>query len=148
MNPNLVTVSWKKTILHRKASFKEWKRVNNPATLARVHVRKIWPLWYGNWFPQLPENQPLDVTTQIWVVLLIGWSKFPTRHEQSEVLARWNFCARLLDVFSQRNKWWRLKMFFDWENTLLDLHDWSDRTQPHPIIANHCFFYCLLGGNV
>ena len=26
------------------------------------------------------------VTTQIWVVLLIGWSKFPTRHNQSEAL--------------------------------------------------------------
>ena len=79
MNPNLVTVSWKKTILHSKASFKEWKRVNNPAesTLASFHMRKIWPLWYGNWFPQLPENQPLDVATQIWVVLLIDWSKFP-----------------------------------------------------------------------
>ena len=142
MNPNLVTVSSKKTILHSKASFKEWKRVNNPAesTLARVHVRKIWPLWYGNWFPQLPENQPLGVTTQIWVVLLIGWSKFPHTAQTIRSKARWNFCARLLDVFSQRNKWWRLKMFFDWENTLLDLHDWSDRTKSYPIIANHCFF--------
>ena len=24
------------------------------------------------------------VTSQVWVVLLIGWSKFPLRHEQSE----------------------------------------------------------------
>ena len=23
-------------------------------------------------------------TSQVWVVLLIGWSKFPSRHEQSE----------------------------------------------------------------
>ena len=28
------------------------------------------------------------VTTQIWVVLLIGWSKFPTWHDQSEALPR------------------------------------------------------------
>ena len=28
------------------------------------------------------------VTTQIWVVLLIGWSKFPTRHDQSKALPR------------------------------------------------------------
>ena len=28
------------------------------------------------------------VTTQIWVVLLIGWNKFPTRHDQSEALPR------------------------------------------------------------
>ena len=31
------------------------------------------------------------VTTQIWVVLLIGWSKF---HHSSV----WNFCTRFLDV--------------------------------------------------
>ena len=24
------------------------------------------------------------VTSQVWVVLLIGWSKFPSRYEQSE----------------------------------------------------------------
>ena len=28
------------------------------------------------------------VTTRIWVVLLIGWSKFPTRHDQSEARPR------------------------------------------------------------
>ena len=28
------------------------------------------------------------VTNQIWVVLLIGWSKFPMRHNQSEALPR------------------------------------------------------------
>ena len=28
------------------------------------------------------------VTTQIWVVLLIGWIKFPMQHEQSEALPR------------------------------------------------------------
>ena len=28
------------------------------------------------------------VTTQIWVVLLIGWSKFHKRHDQSETLPR------------------------------------------------------------
>ena len=28
------------------------------------------------------------VTTQIWVVLLIGWIEFPTRHDQSESLPR------------------------------------------------------------
>ena len=28
------------------------------------------------------------VTTRIWVVLLIGWSKFPMRHDQSEALPR------------------------------------------------------------
>ena len=28
------------------------------------------------------------VTTQIWKVVMIGWSKFPTRHDQSEALPR------------------------------------------------------------
>ena len=28
------------------------------------------------------------VTTQIWVVLLIGWTRFPRRHDQSEALPR------------------------------------------------------------
>ena len=28
------------------------------------------------------------VTTQIWLVLLIGWSTFATRHDQSEELLR------------------------------------------------------------
>ena len=45
--------------------------------------------------------------TQIWVVLLIGWSKFLMHHNQSEALPRsgkhhasvWNFCT-----------WWRHKM--------------------------------------
>ena len=57
------------------------------------------------------------VTTRIWVVLLICWSKFPTWHDQSEALPRsrytswrgdassvWNFCARFSD------EWWRLEM--------------------------------------
>ena len=45
--------------------------------------------------------------TQIWVVLLIGWSKFFMHHNQSEALPRsgkhhvsvWNFCT-----------WWHHKM--------------------------------------
>ena len=55
------------------------------------------------------------VTTRIWVALLICWSKFPTRHDQSEALPRYgywrcdasaeyNFCARFSD------QWWRLEM--------------------------------------
>ena len=38
------------------------------------------------------------VTTQIWVVLLIGWNKFPTRHDQSEAL--------------RRSGWWRVNSSF------------------------------------
>ena len=35
---------------------------------------------------EIPLRWP--VTTQIWVVPLIGWIKFPTRHDQSEALPR------------------------------------------------------------
>ena len=52
------------------------------------------------------------VTTQIWVVHLIGWSKFSTNQKHhsdlgSDALSVWNFCA---DVISGGNQWWRLKM--------------------------------------
>ena len=58
------------------------------------------------------------VTTQIWVVLLIGWSKFPrgrTNREQNPDLGNdtssvWNFCSRLSDVISRGNQWWLHEM--------------------------------------
>ena len=51
------------------------------------------------------------VATQICVELLIGWSTFPTRHDQSKPLldqgrdtsSVWYFCARSLDVISRGN---------------------------------------------
>ena len=51
------------------------------------------------------------VTTQIWKVLLIGWSKFPYETNdqkfysdlESERSLAWNFCARPSDVISQGN---------------------------------------------
>ena len=58
------------------------------------------------------------VTTQIWVVLLIGWNKFPRgttnqKHypdQGRDTSSVWNFCARFSDVISRRNRWWRLEM--------------------------------------
>ena len=57
------------------------------------------------------------VTSQICsIVLLIGWSKFPSWHDQSEALCRrgysdlssvWNFIS---DVISRANQQWRRKM--------------------------------------
>ena len=55
-------------------------------------------------------------TTQIWVVLLIGWIKFPTWQDQSEALPRcdlgyidtssvWNFCPLFSDVIWRGNQW-------------------------------------------
>ena len=47
------------------------------------------------------------VTTQIWVMLLIGWSKFPTRLNQSEALPRsgkWHLISiKLLRSFLRRH---------------------------------------------
>ena len=58
------------------------------------------------------------VTTQIWVVLLTGWSRFPwgTTNQKhypdpgSDPSSVWNFCAHFSDVISQGNRWWRREM--------------------------------------
>ena len=58
------------------------------------------------------------ITTQIWVVILISWSKFPIRHSQSKALPRSgldtssvrNACTCFSDVISQGNRWWHHKM--------------------------------------
>ena len=62
------------------------------------------------------------VTTQIWVVLLIGWSKFHKCQDQLEAL--WNFCACFSDVNSQGNRWWwceMLSVFSGYIKLLLEL---------------------------
>ena len=54
------------------------------------------------------------VTTQIWTVLLIGWSKFPRETAdqtfysdlESERSSAWNFYARSSDVISQGTSHW------------------------------------------
>ena len=58
------------------------------------------------------------VTTQIWVMLVIGWSKFPTRLYQSEPLPRsgkWyvismELLRSFLNVISRGNQWQRREM--------------------------------------
>ena len=66
------------------------------------------------------------VTTQLWVVPLIGWGKFPSTHDQSEALPRsqiwvvlligcnttwvWNFLACLWDVTLRGNQWYHHEM--------------------------------------
>ena len=54
-------------------------------------------------------------TTQIKIALLIGCSKLPSRHNQSEqyqdqasnTSSVWNFCTWSSDSISQGNQWWR-----------------------------------------
>ena len=58
------------------------------------------------------------VTTQIGVLLLIGWSKFHKRHDQPEAVPDLgsdsssvrNFCARFSGDISAGNQWWHRKM--------------------------------------
>jgi len=60
------------------------------------------------------NSKLMTCTTQIFVVLLIGWKKIPSRHNQSEAIPRSeyctssvrNFCARYSDVVLQ-GLWWR-----------------------------------------
>ena len=69
------------------------------------------------------------VTTQIWVVLLIGWSKFWTNQKHylylnSVASSVWNFCTRFSVVISWGNQWWRCEIsgvFSGWENCNLKL---------------------------
>ena len=75
-------------------------------------------------------------TTEIWVVLLIGCSKFPTRHDQSGALPRsgywtssvWNVCAPSSDVISRGNQWWRQEMsvFFSGYHSVPPLPQYSN----------------------
>ena len=51
-------------------------------------------------------------TTQVWAVLLIGWSKFSTNQKHypdlgSDTSSVWDFYARFSDVISRGNQWWR-----------------------------------------
>ena len=58
------------------------------------------------------------VTTQIWVVLLIGWINFSrgtTNQKQypdlgSDASSVWNFCARFSDVIWRGNQWYCRQM--------------------------------------
>ena len=51
------------------------------------------------------------VTTQMWVVLLIGWSKFPTRYDQSEALHSFRQWRVVIIEFLRSFRWnqWLLR---------------------------------------
>ena len=71
------------------------------------------------------------VTTQAWVVFLIGWSKFPLWHNQSEELPRSgqrhvisNGISPVIPQISFRggNLWWWCKIFWLFSEALVWLH--------------------------
>ena len=82
-----------------------WENIRHFATPPLVSPRNdVWetnaeiPYWWR-------------ITIQIWVVLLIGWSKFPMWFGQSEATSSvWNFCAHFSDVVSRGNQWWYHKV--------------------------------------
>ena len=72
-----------------------------PAKWRLRNVRKI-PYWWR-------------ISTQIWEVLVIEWTKFSTNHKHfpnlgSDASPVWNFCARFSDVILWGNKWRRHRM--------------------------------------
>ena len=48
----------------------------------------LFPLRNDIWEMSTETPYWWHVTTQIWLVLLIGWSKYPRRHDQSKALPR------------------------------------------------------------
>ena len=73
-----------------------------PAMLAWENIRHFAtpPLvspWNDVWETSAEIPYWWRVTIQIWVVLLIGWSKFPIQFGQSEATSSvWNFCAQVI----------------------------------------------------
>ena len=81
------------------AKIVSWKKTN----IVNISRRYLWcpreiPFWWR-------------VITQIWVVILTGWNKFPLRYDHekhypdlgSDTSSVWNFCARFWDVILWRN---------------------------------------------
>ena len=61
-----------------------------PEKTANILLRQHWfpqKMTSEKWVQKFHTDQ--CVTTQIWVVLLIGWSKFPLGHDQSEALPKY-----------------------------------------------------------
>ena len=61
---------------------KAWENSQHLATLPLVAPSNdLWETWV-----EIPYWWRVNI--QIWVVLLIGWNKLSTRHDQSEALPR------------------------------------------------------------
>ena len=75
-------------------------------------------LWNDVWATSTRIPYWWCATNQIWIVLLIGRSKFSMQHDQSEALPRSlndvssvrNSCARFTHVISGGNQWWCREM--------------------------------------
>ena len=79
--------------LHKKSSRQRSLRKQPSRHLAPLPLVSPAKWRLRNISAEIPYWWP--VTTQIWVVLLIGWIKFPTRHDQSQALI-------------PRSGWWRV----------------------------------------
>ena len=75
---------WRSNVSNNDKISLTWKRVQ-PETTADMATLPC------HWFPRQMTSEKRaqkfhSVSTQIWVVLLIGWIKFPTRYDLSESL--------------------------------------------------------------
>ena len=74
-------------------------------------------LWNDVWATSTRIPYWWCVTNQIWIVLLIGRSKFSMQNDQSEALPKSlnvssvrNSCTRFTHVISRGNQWWCREM--------------------------------------
>ena len=78
--------------------------VRQPETLAVVSAQ------INFWVMGAEISYWWRITTQIWVVFLIGWSKYTLRHDQSEALPiseKWYVISmESSDVILRWNQWW------------------------------------------
>ena len=92
--------------------------VQKVATVFRVFTRvgiKVKPYRFRDNTTCFLVKWSLRKDTQIWVVLPIGWSKFPSQRDQSEALPMWVehvirmdlLRARFSDIISSENHWLR-----------------------------------------
>ena len=63
---------------------------------------------------EIPYWWHVTSTTKIWVVVLIGWSKFSTNQEHyldmgSDASSVWNLYVCCSDFIFLGNRWWRVK---------------------------------------
>ena len=79
------------------------KQLNQKGSPA--HTGAHFSSWVGLYYTH--RNGPI---LTIWVVRLIGWSKFSTNQKHYPVSSVWNFPARSSEVNFRGNQWWLLSL--------------------------------------
>ena len=110
----------KKKKMNRVASdiFKCWKYSLRKQPTLNFVTPQLVSLWNDVWATSTRIPYWWCATNQIWIVLLIGRSKFSMQHDQSEALPRSlndvssvrNSCACFTHVILGGNQWWCREM--------------------------------------